>query len=52
LRETKIAEKEQLIRTMKANRAAGFYSPEAGGKLHLAIMKGSCNVVLYRSSAW
>lgn len=43
-----IAELETIIRTMKSNRQAGFYSPEPGRKFHLVIMKASGNVVLYR----
>jgi GntR family transcriptional repressor for pyruvate dehydrogenase complex len=47
-----IAEMEQLIHTMKANRVAGFYSPEPGRKLHLVIMKASRNAVLYHVLCW
>jgi GntR family transcriptional repressor for pyruvate dehydrogenase complex len=42
----------RLIRTMKANRAAGVYSPEPGRKFHLVIAKASRNIVLYQFLGW
>jgi GntR family transcriptional repressor for pyruvate dehydrogenase complex len=47
-----VAELEELVRTMKANRAAGFYSPEPGRKLHLVVVKASRNIVLYQFLCW
>jgi GntR family transcriptional repressor for pyruvate dehydrogenase complex len=47
-----ITELDKLLRTMKANRAAGVYSPDPGRQLHLVIAKASRNIVLYQFLGW